>query len=96
MGYTIRRYSRLPGLTSILKPQPTIPGFIESTISKPRASLSDAAAIKQMASDMRDASMREGGITRDDLELLGFTPGQIDRCVTDARMLAQAQSHSAA
>ncbi|WP_223967798.1 MULTISPECIES: hypothetical protein [unclassified Bradyrhizobium] len=41
-----------------------------------------------MADDMRAASYREGGITEDDLERLGFTRSQIKAHAADARALA--------
>jgi hypothetical protein len=45
-----------------------------------------------MASDMREASHREGGMTRDDLERLGYTAAQIDEHGAAARQLANRQA----
>lgn len=83
-----RRTRQLPGL-SLLRPQPAIPGFIDSAVVSPRAEMDDIAATKQMARDMQEASHREGGMTRSALELLGYTPQQIDRLAGAAGRKAQ-------
>lgn len=64
--------------------------LIDSSFVKPRAAMSDADAKLQMANDMREASHREGGITREGLELLGWEAAQIDRLAGAARIKAQA------
>lgn len=89
---SIRRARRLPGVTTTFQPQPTIPCYIATSFVKPRAGLPDDVAKRQMASDMREASHREGGMTRDDLKLLGWTGAQIDRLGDAARVRAQAMS----
>lgn len=89
---SIRRTSRLPGVTTTFQPRPSIPGYIGTSFVQPRAGLPDDAAKRQMASDMREAYHREGGVTRDDLKLLGWTGGQIDRLADAARIRAQAMS----
>jgi hypothetical protein len=43
-----------------------------------------------MAEDMRQASQREGGLSRDDMLLLGWTAPQIESLVPAARKRAQA------
>jgi hypothetical protein len=82
----------LPGLSRILPSQPSIPSFIATALVAPRATLPTGAAKRQMAEDMRQASQREGGISRDDLQLLGWTPLQIDTLAPAARQLAQSMS----
>jgi hypothetical protein len=62
---------------SIRRPQAAVPGFIATSLVKPRAAMNAADAVRQMAEDMRNAAYREGGINADDLETLGFTPEQI-------------------
>ncbi len=88
----MRRRSRPPrhSAPSIRRPQPVIPGFIASSLTPPRATLSAAAAIHRMAEDMRDAAYREGGISVDELEALGFTPAQIKAHARDASRRAHA------
>lgn len=88
---TVRRYPR-PSAASVLRPQPRIAAFIGSALVPPRAAMTDAEAIRQMAEDMRNASQREGGITEDDLEVLGFTRTQIKLLGRDAARRAQALS----
>jgi hypothetical protein len=90
-SHTLRRAAN-PGVATTFRLQPAIPSFIDSSLVRPRASLSGAAITRQMASDMREAALREGGITRDDLEVLGWTSAQIDKYVAAAREQAQALS----
>lgn len=75
---------------SSLSPTITIPAFIDSALVPPRATLSGNTATRCMAEDMRQASQREGGLSRDDLLLLGWTSTQIDTIVPAARRRAQA------
>lgn len=89
MASSLRRTRRLPGITSTPCPQPRIASFIASSMVRPRASMADPAALLQMADDMREANYREGGMTRDGLLLLGWTPKQIDRLSQPARVYAQ-------
>ncbi len=77
---------------SILRPQPQIPPLIADAFVAPRAGLSGTAAVRQLADDMRQAGHREGGVTRDDLELIGWTPAQLDTHASDARARAQSLS----
>ncbi len=84
----MRRPRRLPAQSTI-RPAVTVSKLIDSAFVKPRGTLEGAAAVRQLADDMRQASQREGGITRDDLELLGWTPAQIDANAAPARALAQ-------
>ncbi len=84
-----RHANRLPPAPSRIHPQPGIPGFIASAIAPIRANLTADAAIARMADDMRDASQREGGVTREDLELLGWTPQQVTDHGVKARTHAQ-------
>lgn len=82
------RCNRLPGASNTQKPQPAIPTFIASSLVPARAALSRDDAIRQMASDMREAAHREGGMTAEGLELLGYTPEQIATLVRPARLMA--------
>lgn len=85
-----RRYAnRLPASSTPARHQPAIPAFIDSSIVAPRANLRGDAATARMADDMRLASQREGGITRDDLELLGWTADQVTAIAGKARTRAQ-------
>lgn len=77
---------------STLRQQATVPAFIDSSLSKPRAGLVGTAAVRQMASDFRDAHAREGGISRDELITLGWTEAQINIVADAARTQAQAQA----
>jgi hypothetical protein len=71
-------------------PAITIPAFIDSALTKPRAGLSGKTATRVMAEDMRQAAQREGGLSRDDMLLLGWTSAQIETLVPAARERAQA------
>lgn len=82
--------NRLPGIPSFIAPQATVPGFIDSALTKPRASLEGKSATRQMAEDMRQAGHREGGVTRDDLSRMGWTALQIDQHAAAANIQAQA------
>lgn len=85
-----RRYTNcLPASSTPARHQPAIPAFIDSSIVAPRADLSGDAATAQMADDMRVASQREGGISRDELEALGWLPGQVTAIAGKARTRAQ-------
>lgn len=81
------RPSRSSGVTTTFR-RFNVPAFIDSSAVPPRADMSDAAATRQMAQDMREAAYREGGMTRDALQLLGYTAAQIDRLVPAARLQA--------
>lgn len=83
------RAHRVPNGPSLLPALPTVPGFIDTALVKPRAGLSDADATRQMADDMRLGAFREGGVTRESLALLGYTTAQIDRLGDRARQRAQ-------
>lgn len=90
---TSRNCNRLPAAPSHrLAPQATVPAFIDTSMVPARAGLSDAQAVARMASDMRECLYREGGLTREGLELLGYTPAQIDSHAPKARRLANAQA----
>lgn len=84
--------NRLPARGSRLTPQPHVPSYIKSSLVRPRAALSALEAIEQMASDMREAAYREGGLTREGLELLGYSSAQIDTHAAAARQLANKQA----
>ncbi|WP_438278121.1 hypothetical protein [Nitrobacter sp.] len=75
---------------SFFQPALTIPAFIDSALTRPRAGLSGEAATRVMAEDMRQAAQREGGLSRDDMLLLGWTAAQIETLVPAARERAQA------
>jgi hypothetical protein len=72
--------------------QPVIarPAYIDSALTRPRATLRGETAMRVMAEDMRQASQREGGLSRDDMLLLGWTAPQIESLVAAARERAQA------
>ncbi|WP_445493147.1 hypothetical protein [Rhodopseudomonas sp. RCAM05734] len=84
---TIRRTRRLPGISTI-RPTVTISPIIDSSLVAPRAAMSDAAATRRMAEDMREAVYREGGLTEEGLELLGYSADQIGALVRPARAMA--------
>lgn len=91
------RCNTLPGRSGAsLKSQAIVSKLIDSALIGPRAALDGAAAIAQLADDMRQASQREGGVTRDDLKLLGWTGAQIDTLADRARTRAQSLSGAAA
>lgn len=75
---------------SSFRPALTIPAFIDSALTPPRAALQGETATRVMAEDMRQAAQREGGLSRDDMLLLGWTCSQIDALVPAARQRAQA------
>lgn len=81
--------NRLPAVSRSLPTQPAIPAYIDTALVKPRPAHSPSETVKRMADDMRQASYREGGVTEDDLQRLGWTPGQIKTHGPDARALAQ-------
>lgn len=85
----MRRPRRLPG-RSTLRPDIVISPLIESSFVRPRAGLSGGAALRQLADDMRQTSSRDGGVSSDDLQLLGWTAAQLGTLAADARVLAQA------
>lgn len=85
---SIRRCNTLPGVTTAPKSSITVAPFIASSLVPPRAAMARDDAIRQMASDMREASHREGGVTAEGLELLGYTPEQIAALVRPARVMA--------
>lgn len=86
------RCNRLPSRGSRFTSQATVPRYIETSLVQARAALSDAEATTRMASDMREALAREGGLDREDLERLGFTGQQIDRLHRPARLMANLQA----
>jgi hypothetical protein len=47
---------------------------------------------ERMASDMREAAYREGGVTVDGLKLLGYTAAQIAAHADAARIIADQQA----
>lgn len=85
---SFRRCNTLPGVTSQTKPSIRIAPFIASSLVPARSAMKRDDAIRQMASDMREAAHREGGVTAEGLELLGYTPEQIASLVRPARVMA--------
>jgi hypothetical protein len=85
------RYPR-PGARRPQPPYAAVSGLIDTALTPARAGLSPSRAVRRMAEDMRQAGQREGGLTRDDLALLGWTAEQIDKHGTAARELAQSLS----
>ena len=51
--------------------------LISSNVFRPRSPLKGREAIEQMADDMRIAAARSGGVTSDDLALIGWSRAQI-------------------
>jgi hypothetical protein len=82
-----RRPRRLPGVTSTLSIIRISP-LIGTCVVAPRSTMDKATATRQMASDMREAAYREGGMTEDGLMLLGYSDQQIATLVKPARALA--------
>jgi hypothetical protein len=78
---------RMPGVTSI-PPLIRISKLIDTCVVAPRSTMNEAAATRQMASDMREAAYREGGLTEQGLVLLGYSDEQIAKLVKPARALA--------
>lgn len=87
-----RHCNRLPARGSRLIPQPTIPDYIQTSLVPARATMSPLETIERMASDMREAAYREGGLTREGLELLGYSADQINTHAAAARQLANKQA----
>lgn len=84
-----RHCNRLPALGgSRLTPQAKVPAFIDTSMVPARAGLDPVQTVERMASDMREAAYREGGMTREGLELLGYSGSQIDAHVAAARSMA--------
>jgi hypothetical protein len=81
--------NRLPGVSRFTEPTPSIPEFITTSFVQPRANLSGDRATSQLAEDMRQAGNREGGVSREDLQLLGWTGAQLDLLGEKARIRAQ-------
>jgi len=92
MPRTASRTRRMPGITTVFAPRPNIPDYIQTSLVPARAAMNDADARRQMANDLREGAMREGGVTRNDLEVLGWTPRQIDAHIGPARQSAQSLS----
>jgi len=67
--------NRLPGVTSALPRSITISALIDNSTVGPRERLSDGAAIKQMADDMR--SFGRDCVTDLDLKNIGWQEAQI-------------------
>lgn len=84
--------NRLPARGSRLIPQPVIPDYIKTSLVPARANLDPRQTVEQMASDMREAAYREGGLTREGLELLGYSTSQIDAHAAAARQMANQQA----
>ncbi|WP_407155203.1 hypothetical protein [Bradyrhizobium sp. STM 3557] len=88
-----RYCNRLPSRPMPVRvPAAHIPAYVDTSLVSARALLGADETVKRMASDMREASHREGGITREDLQLLGWTPAQINDHADAARRLANEQS----
>lgn len=77
------------------KPLPK-PGFVKMTVQSPylnRAAIDDTKqAVAQMADDFRVVVVNTGGVMESDLELLGWTPAQIEAHGKAAARLARSQS----
>lgn len=79
--------NRLPALRRpALFPQATVPAFIDSALVKPRAAMTPAQALNQMTDDIRQSQ----GLTREDMQRLGWRSDQIDALGPDANIRAQA------
>jgi hypothetical protein len=86
----MRRYPRPSPPLVLSRPRP-VPAWAALTYSPNlvRAALSDRAATAQMADDFRVMIAQKGCVERDDLELLGWRPAQIDGLGPAARLRAQ-------
>lgn len=84
--------NRLPARGSRLTPQATVPGYIATSMVPARSTLPESAVVRRMASDMREAAYREGGVTVDGLKLLGYSAAQIATHVDAARIMADQQA----
>lgn len=87
--------NRLPA-ASTLKTQATVSSLIDTALVSPRAGLEGRAAVERMADDFRKASQREGGLTRSEMKLSGWTDQQIDAFGDAANILAQSLSGASA
>lgn len=87
-----RHCNRLGGRPARLARQAAVPAYIDTSMVPARSGLSGLAAVERMASDMREAAYREGGLTREGMELLGWSKIQIDLYVIAARDLANKQA----
>lgn len=70
-------------------------GFLKMSSSPylNRAGLAGANIIRaQMADDFRVIAANAGAVTADDLEILGWSPAQIETHARDARRIANARS----
>lgn len=63
--------------------------LIAGNAVKPRAPLKGREAVEQMADDMRVANARNGGVTEQEMSLIGWTPAQIATHGEAARVRAQ-------
>ena len=66
------------------------PRIFDATLVRPRSNLKGAAAVEQLADDMRYAKTRFGNVTRDDMSLLGWRWSQLNEHESAARELAYA------
>jgi hypothetical protein len=82
--------NRLPAAGTTLRPQASVSALIDTSLVKPRATLRGETAVAQLAEDMRQNGQREGGVTDRDLELLGWTSGQLKEIGPQANLRAQA------
>lgn len=88
-----RHCNRLPARGgSRLTPQAKVPSFIETSMVPARSGLDPVQTVERMASDMRECAYREGGLTREGLELLGYSGSQIDAHASAARRMANQQA----
>ena len=85
-----RRTRRLPGISNI-PPIATVSPIIDTSLVAARSTLTEKAAVDQMADDFRTIATRSGGVTREDLSVAGWTTAQIDAHGTAARELADHQ-----
>lgn len=85
----IRHCNRLPGFSRPFPARAAVPAFIDSSFVAPRAAMTGMTAIRQLAEDFRQGAHREGGISRDDLQTLGWTRQQLDDHADAARIRAQ-------
>lgn len=81
--------NRGPGRSIAQPPRGTVPAFIATALTAPRAGLTVDETVRRMAEDMRDGADREGGVSEQDLLGKGFTAAQIKLHGAAARHLAQ-------
>ena len=83
----------MPGRAgTTIRTQGTVSGIIKTALVAPRSKFEGAAAVRQLAEDMRQNGQREGGVSRGDLKLMGWSTSQLDMYGDLAAIRAQTLS----